>query len=96
MTRRISASTHWLLFTDGAIVGCHCGFRADAENDMTYGDSVVDHIWQVACAAAAEKIRREWVCPCVEEHPNNPARWHDCCKYSEWAARNAERVGGAE
>lgn len=40
----MSNPTHWLMFNEAReVVGCHCGFRADAE-DEGYGDSVVDHL----------------------------------------------------
>lgn len=41
---------------------------------------------------AAQLIRAEEVCCLEEGHPDD---WkHDCCKYSEYAARNVERLIG--
>lgn len=38
---------HWLIFNAAReIIGCHCGFQADVENDYGYGDSVVHHLLQ--------------------------------------------------
>jgi hypothetical protein len=47
---------------------------------------------EVALREAAELIRQEWVCGCVEESPYDPSQWHQCCRYSEWAARNVESL----
>lgn len=54
-------STHWLIFgpehTDPDIAsrpvtGCACGFRADLNEDLGFGDSVVDHLLEVGANAA--------------------------------------------
>jgi len=45
-----------------------------------------------ALLQAAAKIRAEWVCSCVDDHPMDNTKWHECCKYSEWAARNVESL----
>lgn len=38
------ARMHWLLFNQKReVVGCHCGFAAD-EDDEGWGDSVVEHL----------------------------------------------------
>ena len=38
-------SNHWLLFNAAReITGCHCGYQADMESDLGWGDSVVDHL----------------------------------------------------
>lgn len=39
--------THWLTFAStGEVSGCHCGFRADPD-DEGYGDGVVRHLLTV-------------------------------------------------
>lgn len=52
-------------------------------------DAALYEIERDAVERAANRIRAEWVCGCVEEHPDEPDKWDECCKYSEWAARNA-------
>lgn len=51
---------HWLVRDDdGQIVGCHCGFEADREADLGYGDSVVEHLVEVG--RDIERCHPEWV-----------------------------------
>jgi hypothetical protein len=57
---RFSSREHWLLVDQAdprrPIVGCHCGFRADVEDDGGYGDSVVDHFAAAVRAEHGEQI----------------------------------------
>lgn len=60
LLERREAMQHWLVFDLSIetpspwITGCQCGFVADVDSDMGFGDSVVDHLLSVA----AERVDR--------------------------------------